>query len=431
MTDSMLWVVLAALVLAAVAAAVVLMLQRVGSKLEVLSRLSEDAQRDLSAQLGQAVAQQGQGLQTHLTTQLGVFQQGVVQTVQGAASQQGQGVATLTASLQEQLKQLAEGNEKRLAEVRATLDARLRELSAENEKKLEQMRATVDEKLQATLEQRLSESFKQVSDRLEAVHRGLGEMQQLAVGVGDLKRVLTNVKTRGTWGEMQLAMLLEQMLTPDQFAAQQETVAGTGERVDFAIKFPGREDHPVWLPIDAKFPKEQYERLVDAADRADAEGVKTAGTELERAVREEAKRIAKYLSPPATTEFAVLYLPTEGLYAEVVRRPGLADDLQRNLRVTIAGPTTLAALLSSLQMGFRTLALEKRASEVWEVLGAVKGEFAKFGDVLAKTKKKLQEAQSTIEDAETRTRQMQRKLKGVEALPGEAAQKMLGLEDGE
>ncbi|KPF69122.1 recombinase RmuC [beta proteobacterium AAP99] len=407
----------------------VFLLARMSTKLEVLSRLSEDAQRDLSAQLAQTVAQQGQGLQTHLTTQLGVFQQGVVQTVQGAASQQGQGVATLTASLQEQLKQLAEGNEKRLAEVRATLDARLRELSAENEKKLEQMRATVDEKLQATLEQRLGESFKLVSDRLEAVHRGLGEMQQLAVGVGDLKRVLTNVKTRGTWGEMQLAMLLEQMLTPDQFTAQQETVAGTGEKVDFAIKFPGREDHPVWLPIDAKFPKEQYERLVDAAERADSDGVKAAGTELERAVREEAKRIAKYLSPPATTEFAVMYLPTEGLYAEVVRRPGLADDLQRNLRVTIAGPTTLAALLSSLQMGFRTLALEKRASEVWEVLGAVKGEFAKFGDVLAKTKKKLQEAQSTIEDAETRTRQMARKLKGVEALPGEAAQKMLGLED--
>jgi DNA recombination protein RmuC len=429
MTESMFWVALAIAIVAVVV--MVIMLLRVSTRLEVLSRLSEDAQRDLSAQLAQAVSSQGQGLQTHLTTQLGVFQQGVVQTVQGAASQQGQGVATLTASLQEQLKQLAEGNEKRLAEVRATLDARLRELSAENEKKLEQMRATVDEKLQATLEQRLSESFKLVSDRLEAVHRGLGEMQQLAVGVGDLKRVLTNVKTRGTWGEMQLAMLLEQMLTPDQFTAQQETVAGTGEKVDFAIKFPGREDHPVWLPIDAKFPKEQYERLVDAAERADSDGVKAAGTELERAVREEAKRIAKYLSPPATTEFAVMYLPTEGLYAEVVRRPGLADDLQRNLRVTIAGPTTLAALLSSLQMGFRTLALEKRASEVWEVLGAVKGEFAKFGDVLAKTKKKLQEAQSTIEDAETRTRQMARKLKGVEALPGEAAQKMLGLEDAE
>jgi DNA recombination protein RmuC len=429
MTESMFWVALAIAIVAVVV--MVLMLLRMSTRLEVLSRLSEDAQRDLSAQLAQTVAQQGQGLQTHLTTQLGVFQQGVVQTVQGAASQQGQGVATLTASLQEQLKQLAEGNEKRLAEVRATLDARLRELSAENEKKLEQMRATVDEKLQATLEQRLSESFKLVSDRLEAVHRGLGEMQQLAVGVGDLKRVLTNVKSRGTWGEMQLAMLLEHMLTPDQFTAQQETVAGTGEKVDFAIKFPGREDHPVWLPIDAKFPKEQYERLVDAAERADSDGVKAAGTELERAVREEAKRIAKYLSPPATTEFAVMYLPTEGLYAEVVRRPGLADDLQRNLRVTIAGPTTLAALLSSLQMGFRTLALEKRASEVWEVLGAVKGEFAKFGDVLAKTKKKLQEAQSTIEDAETRTRQMARKLKGVEALPGEAAQKMLGLEDAE
>jgi DNA recombination protein RmuC len=291
------------------------------------------------------------------------------------------------------------------------------------------MRRTVDEKLHATLEHRLGESFKLVSDRLEKVHHGLGEMQQLAIGVGDLKRVLTNVKTRGTWGEVQLSMLLEQMLTPDQYAKNVETIPGTGARVEFAIRLPGQDQHgvPMWLPIDAKFPKEQYERLAEAADRADAEGVATAGRELERAVRIEAKTIAeKYLSPPLTTDFAILFLPTEGLYAEVMRRPGLADDLQRLHRVTIAGPSTLSALLNSLQMGFRTLALEKRSSEVWQVLGAVKTEFTKFGDVLAATRLTLEKAARNIDQAETRSRQMARKLKSVEALPSEAAQRLLG-----
>jgi DNA recombination protein RmuC len=254
-------------------------------------------------------------------------------------------------------------------------------------------------------------------------------MQQLAIGVGDLKRVLTNVKTRGTWGEVQLEMLLEQVLTADQYAKNVETVPGTGERVEFAIKLPG-QDHgltPVWMPIDAKFPKEQYERLVEAADRADAEGVAVAGRELERAIRGEAKTIAeKYLSPPLTTDFAILFLPTEGLYAEVMRRPGLSDELQRVHRVSIAGPSTLSALLNSLQMGFRTLALEKRSSEVWQVLGAVKTEFGKFGDVLSATKLTLERAAKNIENAETRSRQMARKLKSVEALPSEAAQLLLG-----
>jgi DNA recombination protein RmuC len=247
--------------------------------------------------------------------------------------------------------------------------------------------------------------------------------------VGDLKRVLVNVKTRGTWGEVQLEMLLEQILTVDQYAKNVETVRGSNARVEFALKLPGVVDGgpPLWLPIDAKFPKEQYERLLEAAEQGDADGVARAGAELERAVRGEAKTICeKYVAPPQTTDFAILFLPTEGLYAEVMRRPGLADDLQRTLRVTIAGPSTLAALLSSLQMGFRTLALEKRSSEVWQVLGAVKTEFGKFGDVLAQAKLTLERAAKNIESAEVRSRQMARKLKSVEALPSEAAQLMLG-----
>lgn len=332
-------------------------------------------------------------------------------------------------SMTQGLTVLTESNAQRLLEVRATLESKIKDLQSDNAVRLEEMRKTVDEKLHATLETRLTESFRQVSERLEKVHQGLGEMQQLAIGVGDLKRVLTNVKTRGTWGEVQLEMLLEQVLTVDQYAKNVETIAGSGARVEFAIKLPGQNDGavPVWLPIDAKFPKEQYERLVDAAERADAEGVAQGGRELERAVRLEAKTICeKYVSPPHTTDFAILFLPTEGLYAEVMRRPGLADDLQRTLRVSIAGPSTLSAILSSLQMGFRTLALEKRSSEVWQVLGAVKTEFGKFGDVLAQTKQTLEKAARNIEKAEVRSRQMARQLKSVEALPSEAAQLMLG-----
>jgi DNA recombination protein RmuC len=332
-------------------------------------------------------------------------------------------------TMTQNLSALTESNAQRLLEVRATLEVKIRDLQTDNATRLEEMRKTVDEKLHATLETRLTESFRQVSERLEKVHQGLGEMQQLAIGVGDLKRVLTNVKTRGTWGEVQLEMLLEQVLTVDQYAKNVETVAGTGARVEFAIKLPGQTDGgaPVWLPVDAKFPKEQYERLVDAAERADAEGVAQGGRELERAVRLEAKTICeKYLSPPQTTDFAILFLPTEGLYAEVMRRPGLADDLQRTLRVSIAGPSTLSAILNSLQMGFRTLALEKRSSEVWQVLGAVKTEFGKFGEVLSQTRLTLERAAKNIENAEVRSRQMARKLKSVEALPSEAAQLMLG-----
>jgi len=345
--------------------------------------------------------------------------------------EQSRGLKQFADSMNQALARLTDSNAARMQEVRATLEAKIKDLQADNGARLEEMRKTVDEKLHATLETRLTASFQQVSERLERVHQGLGEMQQLALGVGDLKRVLTNVKTRGTWGEVQLEMLLEQVLTPEQYAKNVETIAGSGARVEFALKLPGQVEGgaPVWMPIDAKFPKEQYERLLDAADRADAEGVALAGRELERAVRGEAKTISeKYVSPPHTTDFAILFLPTEGLYAEVMRRPGLADELQRVHRISIAGPSTLSALLNSLQMGFRTLALEKRSSEVWQVLGAVKTEFAKFGDVLAATKLTLERAAKNIESAETRSRQMARKLKTVEALPSEAAQLLLGPE---
>jgi DNA recombination protein RmuC len=325
----------------------------------------------------------------------------------------------------QQLARLVESNERRLAEVRDTLEARLGALQQDNAAKLEQMRATVDEKLHATLEQRLGESFRLVSDRLEQVHRGLGEMQALAADVGDLKRVLANVKTRGVWGEVQLGALLEQMLAPGQYAANVATVPGSTERVEFAIRLPGG-DTAVWLPVDAKFPREDWERLQQAHDRADAAAAEEAGRALESRIRAEARRIrAKYVAPPATTDFALLFLPTEGLYAEVVRRAGLVDELQREHRVVVAGPTTLCALLNSLQMGFRTLAVEQRTSEVWAVLGAVKTEFGRFGDVLSKTRQQLQTVSNSLDTAEVRSRAIVRRLRDVEALPDAAAAQAL------
>jgi DNA recombination protein RmuC len=307
----------------------------------------------------------------------------------------------------------------RLDRIRDTLDKKLSELQARNEQKLEEMRRTVDEKLQSTLERRLGESFKLVSERLEQVHKGLGEMQAIAGSVGDLKRVLTNVKARGTWGEIQLGALLEEVLTADQFARNVETVPGSGERVEFALRLPGHEaDRPVWLPIDAKFPQEDYQRLVDASERGDAIAVLDAGKALETRIRAQARVIReKYINAPQTTDFGILFLPSEGLYAEVLRRPGLADNIQRESRMLITGPTTLAALLNSLQIGFRTLAIQERASEVWKVLGAVKTEFEKYGVVLAQVKKKLHEASDQIEQTEVRTRAITRKLRDVEALP--------------
>jgi len=332
------------------------------------------------------------------------------------------------AELNDSLKALSQSNEQKLEAVRATVQQQLTTLQADNNTKLEQMRATVDEKLQATLEKRLGDSFKLVSERLEQVHKGLGEMQTLASGVGDLKRVLTNVKTRGTWGEVQLGALLEQILAREQYEVNVATRPNANERVEYAIRLPGREqDGQVWLPIDAKFPIEDYQRLLDAQERADVAAVEEASKLLETRLKQEAKTIReKYIEPPHTTDFAILYLPTESLYAEALRRPGLTELLQREHRITLAGPTTLAAMLNSLQMGFKTLAIEKRSSEVWQVLGAVKTEFGKFGEVLAKTKKKLQETVNTIDNAETRTRQITRKLKSVEALPVADALALLG-----
>ena len=376
-------------------------------------------------------------------TQLAAMQQQISQSLQQSAAQGVQQMqvareaqdfalqrfgSQLADQLTLQLKALSEANERRLTEVRLTVEGRLTALQAGNEAKLEQMRATVDEKLHATLEQRLGESFKQVAERLEQVHQGLGEMKNLARDVGALNRVLTNVKTRGIFGEVQLAGLLEQVFTPEQYAANVATVPGSNERVEYAIKLPGQRDDgaPLWLPIDAKFPREDYERLLDAQDRADAPGVEAAGKAIENRLKLEARSIRdKYVAPPHTTDFGILFVPTEGLYAEALRRPGLVESLQRDCKVMLVGPTTLLATLTSLQMGFRTLALEQRSAEVWEVLGAVKTEFGKFGDVLARTKKKLIEASNSIGDAEVRSRAMQRQLRSVEALPDARVQALL------
>jgi DNA recombination protein RmuC len=435
--------------------------QRLTNELrEEVGRSAQSVRQELGATIGvfqqTLLHQQGDVARTQneqidsFRTQLAAMQQAIGQALQAATvgmAQQGQsGRDALDAALRrhaestalaqqrfgettnEQLRAVALANERALAEVRATVEQRLEALQTGNEHKLEQMRATVDEKLQSTLEQRLGESFRQVADRLEQVHRGLGEMQLLAKDVGSLNRVLSNVKTRGIFGEVQLAGLLEQVLTPEQYGRNVETVPGSGARVEFAIKLPGRreDERPLWLPIDAKFPREDYERLVDALERADAVAAEAAGRAVEQRLRSEARTIRdKYVAPPHTTEFAILFLPTEGLYAEALRRPGLMESLQREYRVTLTGPTTLLATLNSLQMGFRTLALERRSAEVWEVLGAVKTEFAKFGDVLAKTKKKLDEASSTIEQAQTRTRAMARSLRSVEGLSPQRTEELL------
>lgn len=430
MTDTH-FLILAAALAVIVVLQLVALLRKGGGQLDRVERelrlemqaSAQGTRQEVSAHLAQN--------QAAIVQQLEAMRQQIQLHAAGGREEQARALKRFADTLNQAIATLTESNAQRMLEVRSTLETKIRDLQADNAKRLEEMRQTVDEKLHATLETRLTESFRHVSERLEKVHQGLGEMQQLAVGVGDLKRVLTNVKTRGTWGEVQLEMLLEQVLTVDQYARNVETVKGTNARVEFAIRLPGAVEGgaPLWLPIDAKFPKEQYERLVEAAEHADADGVARAGAELERAVRLEAKTICeKYVSPPQTTDFAIMFLPTEGLYAEVMRRPGLADDVQRTLRVMIAGPSTLTALLNSLQMGFRTLALEKRSSEVWQVLGAVKTEFGKFGDVLAATKLTLERAAKNIENAEVRSRQMARKLKSVEALPSEAAQLMLGAE---
>lgn len=395
----------------------------VRGRLEALARDNERLERELRQAVDAAatsVRNETGARLTQLQTAFGM--QGTQALESQAASLSAYGQAQ-----QQQLASLSESTRAHLAEVRNTLENRLRDLQNDNNNKLEQMRQAVDERLQSTLQARLSESFKLVSERLEQVHKGLGEMQVLAAGVGDLKRVLSNVKTRGTFGEMQLAVLLEQVLAPEQYAANVATRPGSDKYVEFAVKMPGREEGSVvWLPIDAKFPAEDYERLLQAHEAADREAAEVAARAIEVRIRQEARSLRdKYVEPPHTTDFAILFLPTEGLFAEVLRRPGLVEALNRDLRIVIAGPTTLWAMLNSLQMGFRTLALEKRSAEVWQVLGAVKTEFGKFGEVLAKVKNQLQTASNTIEQAETRTRQMGRALKQVEALPSEAANALL------
>jgi len=410
-------------------------------RIELLAAVQDGTER-LERELRREISESSRGGRQELTQNLATFQQALVQQGAEATRTQntqidafGQQLAllqkTLSDTLNNQLSGLSESNARRMNEVRETLEKQLVQLQATNAIKLDEMRATVDEKLQTTLQARLGESFKQVADRLEQVHKGLGEMQTLAQGVGDLKHLLTNVKSRGIFGEAQLASLLEQVLVADQYAAQVATRPGSKNVVDFAIKLPGKSEHgePLWLPIDAKFPNEDYERLLDAQGRADVAAAEAAGKALELRIRLEARSIAdKYVEPPYTTDFAILFLPTEGLYAEVLRRPGLMQALQREHRITLAGPTTLLAMLSSLQMGFRTLALEKRSSEVWQVLGAVKTEFGKFGDVLARVKSQTETVLKTLDSAEVRSRAMGRALKNVEALPDTQAQVLIAVD---
>ena len=447
-------------------------------KLEVIERLQERGERTLKEEFGlsrQAADEQSRGLRAELGASLAQTREAVERRLTDNAAQLQQQLDTfgrrlaefgaseadqalktrtelaaafreLRESLQKQATEAAELQRRQLEnagtqaaalsdrldrkfeELRLAVETKLGQLQADNTAKLEEMRRTVDEKLQGTLEKRLGESFKLVSERLEQVHKGLGEMQSLATGVGDLRRMLTNVKTRGTWGEVQLAALLEQMLNPSQYEANVAPVPGSADRVEFAIRLPGRQAGApqVWLPIDAKFPTEDYDRLAAAAERADAEQMAVAAKALATRVKDQARTIAaKYLAPPHTTDFGVLFLTTEGLYAEVLRQPGLAEAIQREHRVIVAGPTTLAALLNSLQVGFRTLAIEQRASEVWQVLGAVKTEFGRFGDTLESVQRKLDAATKEIEKTGVRSRAIERKLRDVEALPAAEAQRVL------
>ncbi|MCL2871900.1 MAG: DNA recombination protein RmuC [Betaproteobacteria bacterium] len=409
----------------------VLLLMAVAYSVARTAALARDQQKLLSeltetrTQLAALVAQSGKSerdLRQDLATQRGELSTLLLQQAQAAQQQ-----STAQFGMQQeqwsrfgtQVQQLTQVSEQKLEAIRKALEQRLDVMRLDNAQKLDQMRATVDEKLQTTLETRLGESFKQVADRLEQVYKGLGEMQTLAVGVGDLKRVLSNVKTRGGWGEVQLAALLSEMLTPQQYGENVETIPGSGARVEFAIRLPGRDAHqPCWLPIDSKFPLDHWQRLQIALENADMAAAEEARKALENFLKTEAKKIQeKYVKPPHTTDFAVLFVPSEGLYAELMTRPGLSDVLQREWRVMIAGPTNLMAMLNSLQMGFRTLAIEQRSSEVWEVLAAVKTEFQKFGLILMKTRDKLDQATKTIDEADKRTRAITRKLRGVEQMP--------------
>lgn len=447
MTDTSLLYLLAGLLLAVLAFQLALFLRRPDAALESLrARLEEalrneqrDGRLELRQQLDGLAATQGQridGFARHLAD-LGTRTDGRLDQLRDTLTEDarkgrleaGESQQRFTEALSAQLRELTQRNEQRIGEMRATLEQQLRALQEDNARKLEKMRETVDEKLQSTLTTRLDSSFKLVSERLEQVQRGLGEMQQLATGVGDLKRVLTNVKNRGGWGEVQLENILEQTLTQDQYARGVRVRPDGAEMVDFAVRLPGRgeADAPVWLPIDSKFPREDYERLLDAQEQGDPELVRATGAQLERAIRIQAKSISdKYIAPPHSTDFAVMFLPTEGLYAEALRRAGLTDALQREHRVVIAGPTTVTALLNSLQMGFRTLAIEQRSSEVWSLLGAVKSEFGKFAGILEKAEKQINTVGKSLGDASRKTRTIERKLRGVESLGQDQAQALLG-----
>lgn len=409
-------------------------------------RLESDAKaatqrQELSQSLAASATQLGQqlsALTTSFDTRLTAFAEIQQKTGTDLADGQhkrltetNQGLQKLIETLQVQQKEGREAMAVELEKVRTTVGQNLETLRKDNEEKLEKMRATVEEKLQGTLEQRLGESFKQVSDRLEAVHKGLGEMQTLASGVGDLKRVLTNVKTRGGWGEMQLGAILEEMLAPEQYVSNTQIDPASGQRVEFAVRMPGQGDgEPILLPIDAKFPHEDYDRLLTAQDLGDMVQIDAAAKQLERAVRLQAKTISdSYIKPPYSTDFAIMYLPTEGLYAEVARRPGLIREIQSQHRVMVAGPSNLAAFLNSLQMGFRTLAIQKRSSEVWQVLGAAKAEFQKYGDVWDKLGKQLDTARKTVDEAGKRTRAVERRLRGVEVLDSPVAATLLDAPD--
>ena len=370
-----------------------------------------------------------EALKTDVQAHLGAMSTALKDQLDGNGGQLRTQLSSLQDTIGRQLTQLAQAHQQQAEQLRGTLNERLASIQTDNHTKLEEMRRTVDEKLHATLEQRLGESFKLVSDRLEQVHKGLGEMQTLAGSVGDLKRVMTNVKSRGTWGELQLGMIIENVLTPDQYAKNVKTVPGSDELVEFAIRLPGkRDDAPVWLPIDSKYPVEHYQRLMDAQDTADKAAIQSASNGFESSIRNEAKKIySKYVSPPDTTDFAILYLPTEGLFAEVMRRPGLVEAVQNDCRVMISGPANLAAMLNSLQMGFKTLAIEKRSSEVWAVLGQVKTEFNKFGEVVEATRKSIDAAAKKFEQVDVRTRAIKKRLSNVHELPSADAAALAGV----
>jgi DNA recombination protein RmuC len=421
MNETLLWLILLGTTLTAVLAVALLVrvsraLQGVGKEVRDELRTGREEARSAAKELREEVSA---GLKS------------TNDTLSKALESIGKVQQTQLEGMTKQLKEITDSNQSTLDRIRTTFDSRVKELQESNEKKLDEMRKTVDEKLHDTLEKRLGESFKLVSDRLEAVHKGLGEMQNLATGVGDLKRVLTNVKARGTWAEVQLGAILEQILTPEQYEKNVGVKAESSERVEYAVRLPGPKSDPgdcVWLPIDSKFPQEDYLRLQEAAEKADPDAVQTAADALARTVRSAAKDIHdKYVDPPGTTDFGIMFLATEGLHAEVLRQPALVEELLHRYRVVVAGPTTLAAILSSLRMGFQTLAIEQRAAEVWRVLGAIKTEFGKFGDVLDKVKRQLNSASRTIEDTGVRSRAIVRKLRSLEQLPEAEASKILAL----